>query len=397
MNLADVLVVLIAGLLAWRGYRRGAIRQVFEFGGGFLGLMAGAALGPRLVREYTDRAGMEAALLSLVVVFAALSIGQILGYLVGVKFGALAHRARLGKVDAAIGGGLGIVATLVAYWLIGSLLVLGPSPAVARQLADSRLLRWANDVRHPPDLLAVLQQYLDTSGFPQVFVGIPPEISGENVDLPSQKLARRAVLAAQDSTVRIVVPACDGTQLGTGWIAAPDTVVTNAHVVAGGETISVEERTEVGGGGIDGTVVLFDDHLDLAIIKVSGLDGEPLPLLTRDLEPGSQGATLGFPGSQQGRFEAGGAAIQNVFDARGRDIYGRDEVLREIYELRADVEQGDSGGPFVTPQGEVAGVIFAASTTDRATGYALTGSEVADEIEQGSNSTTAVSTGRCTH
>lgn len=396
MNIADAIVILVAGLLAWRGYRRGAIRQVFEFGGGFVGLMAGAALGPRLVREYTDRAGMEAALLSLLVVFAALSIGQIVGYLIGLKFGALAQRARLGKVDALMGAGLGIVATLIAYWLIGSLLVLGPSPVVARQLAESRVLRWANDVRRPPDLLAVLQQYLDTSGFPQVFIGIPPT-TGDNVDLPSRKLAQRAVLAAQDSTVRIVVPACEGTQLGTGWIAAPDTVVTNAHVVAGGETVSVEERTEVGGGGIDGTVVLFDDHLDLAVIKASGLSGEPLPLLTRNLDPGSPGATLGFPGSEQGRFAAGGAAVQNVFDARGRDIYGRDEVLREIYELRADVEQGNSGGPFVTPKGEVAGVIFAASTTERATGYALTGSEVADEVERGSNSTTAVSTGRCTH
>lgn len=396
MNLADLVVVVLAALLAWRGYHRGALRQIFEFGGGLLGLFAGAALGPLLVREYTDRAGIEAALLSLLVVFIALSLGQIIGYLIGARFGALARRMRLGKVDAFIGAGLGVIAALIAYWLIGSLLVLGPSQAVSRQLARSQVLRWANDVKEPPDLLAVLQQYLDTSGFPQVFVGIPPEIGGD-VDLPSQKTARRATRAAQDSTLRIVVPACGGTQLGTGWVSAPETVVTNAHVVAGGGQVSVEKMSEVGTGGLPGSVVLFDPRLDLAIVHVPELDSPPLRLLTEDLSSGSPGATLGYPGSAQGGFESAAAAVQTVFNARGRDIYGRDEVLREIYELKARVQQGDSGGPFVTPKGEVAGVIFAASTTDGQTGYALTGSEVQDEVARGSSLTEPVGTGRCTH
>ena len=396
MNLADLFIILLALLLAWRGYRRGGLRQVFEFGGGFLGLLAGATLGPRLVREYTDRAGLEAALLSLLVVFIALSLGQILGYLVGARFGAFARRMRLGKADAVLGAVLGATAALVAYWLIGSLLVLGPSQVVSRQLAESKVLRWANDVREPPDLLAVLQQYLDTSGFPQVFVGIPPQLGGE-VELPSNKLAQKAVEAARGSTLRIVVPACGGTQLGTGWVSAPETVVTNAHVVAGSGSVSVESESEAGTGGINGEVVLFDPRLDLAILKVPGLEAPALPLITRDLEQGSPGATLGYPGVEQGRFEANRAAVQNVFNARGRDIYSDEEVLREIYELRARVQQGDSGGPFVTPQGRVAGVIFAASTTQGNTGYALTGSEVQDEIERGAGLSDAVATGRCTH
>ena len=397
MNLADAVVLLIAALLAWRGYRRGALQQIFELGGGFLGLIGGAALGPRLAREYTDRAGPEAAILSLAVVFICLTIGQILGYLIGARFSTLAKKAKLGQVDAGLGGVLGALAAIVAYWLIGSLLVIGPSQAVSKQLSESSILRWANDVQKPPNLLAVLQQYLDTSGFPQVFIGIPPSI-GEQVDLPSGPQARKAVRAADQSTVRIVAPACGGTQLGSGWISAPDTVVTNAHVVAGASsTVSVEEEEQAGTGGTEGTVVLFDDRLDLAVIKVDGLSGPPLPLLTDDLVQGSPGAVLGYPGSQQGRLVTGPAAVQNVFNARGRDIYGEEEVLREIYELRSRVEQGDSGGPFVTPDGKVAGVIFAASTTESGTGYALTGSEVADEVRQGAQSTEPVGTGRCTH
>lgn len=397
MNLADVMVILVAALLAWRGYRRGALQQIFELGGGFLGLIGGAALGPVLARQYTDQAGPEAAILSLAIVFVCLSIGQIVGYLIGARFSTLAKKARLGQVDATLGGFLGAGAAIMVYWLIGSLLVIGPSQVVSRQLSESAILRWVNDVRKPPDLLAVLQKYLDTSGFPQVFVGIPPT-RGEQVNLPSGPEARKAAQSADQSTVRIIVPACGGTQLGSGWVSAPDTVVTNAHVVAGGpSTVSVEEENEIGTGGSEGTVVLFDDQLDLAVIKVGDLSAKPLPLLTEDLELGSPGAVLGYPGSEQGLLVTGGAAVQNVFNARGRDIYGEDEVLREIYELRARVEQGDSGGPFVTPAGKVAGVIFAASTTNSDTGYALTGSEVQDEVQDGATRTEPVPTGRCTH
>ena len=396
MNLADLVVILLALFLAWRGWHRGALRQIFEYGGGFLGLLLGAALGPRMVREYTDRAGLEAALLSLAVVFIFLSIGQILGYIIGGRFGALVQRARLGRVDAVAGTALGMIAALVAYWLIGSVLVQGPSRAVAKELSKSSILRWANRQATPPDLLAYLEGYLNASGFPQVFVGLPPSI-GKPVKLPSGPRARAAVREVDDSTVRVVVPeTCGGTQLGTGWIAAPDTVVTNAHVVSGGERFLVEQPGSVG-EGIAGTVVLFDPGLDLAVMKVEGLTGKPLNLLTRRLDVGTPGATLGYPGSAQGRLVSSRAAVQNLINARGRDIYGTDVVERRVYELRADVEQGDSGGPFITLDGDVAGVIFAASTTDGDTGYALTGVEVQDEIADGARRTDAVDTGSCTH
>ena len=90
------------------------------------------------------------------------------------------------------------------------------------------------------------------------------------------------------------------------------------------------------------------------------------------------------------------AAVNDEYEASGRDIYGRSLVTRSIYELRSPVRQGDSGGPFVLPSGDVAGVIFAAATTDGDVGYALTGPEVSDEVTRGSNSSEAVDTGSCT-
>jgi S1-C subfamily serine protease len=391
MNVVDVLVVLVAAAAAHRGWRRGFVGQVFEFGGGFLGLIVGIALGPRVAAAFTNQPGLEGALVSLVVVFVMLSIGQTAGFVVGHRFGRLAARARLGSPNSALGSAFGILIVLVSFWLVGSVVANASSRPLARAFRQSALLRGVTGVMPPPpDVLSYLGQYLNTSGFPQVFAGLPRPIAPP-VDLPSDREARRAVAAAQESTVRIVVPACGGTQLGSGWVAAESAVVTNAHVVAGGGNITVQDTA----GEHAGQVVLFDSATDIAVIHTDGLAGPPLELQTTALQRGTGGATLGFPGG--GDIEAHAAAVQNGYDARGLDIYGRSTVIRSVYELRSPVRQGDSGGPFVLPNGDVAGVVFAASTTDSNTGYALTGGEVADEVREGIGESAPVNTGQCTH
>jgi S1-C subfamily serine protease len=391
VNLVDLIVLVVVALAAYRGWRRGALGQVFELGGGFLGLLAGIAAGPRFASIFTDEAGLQGALIALVVVFVLLSAGQAVGYLLGRRFGLMARRARLGGFDSALGTLFGALVTVVTFWLVGSLLVHGPWRPLARELRQSVVLRAVNRAAEPPDVLASIRHYLTTSGFPQVFAGLPRP-AGPPVKLPSNALARKAVKAAQGSTVRIVMAACGGTQLGSGWIAEDATVVTNAHVVAGGQNPTVQEP----GRDHAGEVVLFDPELDIAVIRVEGLEGGRLPLNRDDLDAGRPGAVLGYPGSEGGTLVTHPAAIQARFSALGRDIYGDSYVDREVYELRAKVREGDSGGPFVLPTGEVAGVVFAASTTDANSGYALTGSEVADEIRAGSRATEPVSTGGCT-
>lgn len=394
MNIVDILVLVLGGLSAYRGWRLGLLGQVFELGGGFLGLLAGLTLGPSIATSFTDSAGLERALISLVIVFLAMSIGQTVGHLLGRRGGAMADRARLGEVNSGLGAAFGILITIVSFWLIGSLLVKGPSRAIANAFGDSRLLELTNDaLPPPPNLLAQFQHYLNTSGFPQVFAGLPPEL-GEPPKLPPNKQARQLARQTQDSVVQISVPACGGTQLGTGWIAAPSTVVTNAHVVAGGDSIVVREEA---GGEHPGTVVVFDPRTDVAVIRVEGLAGPALDLDTSDLDPGSPGVTLGYPGNAGGQMVAHRAAIAARYEkANGRDIYGRRDVSRDVYAVRSPVRQGDSGGPFITAQGNVGAVVFAASTTDGDTGYALTGAEVQDEITEGRASTERVSTGPCT-
>jgi S1-C subfamily serine protease len=325
-------------------------------------------------------------------VFLSLSIGQTAGFVVGHRFGRLARRGGLGGLDSGTGIAFSVGVALLAFWLVGSVLVQGPSREIARAFKDSRILVALNQaLPEPPDVLSRLRHYLETSGFPQVFAGVPREV-GPPVDLPTQREARSAARAASASTVRIVVPACGGTQVGSGWVAADDAVVTNAHVVAGGEQITVQDTR----GDHTGRVVLFDGDIDVAVVRVGGLAGPPLPLSTESLSRGAPGATLGYPGHRGGELIVHRAAVQARFEAVGRNIYGRGQVRRNVYELRAPVRRGDSGGPFVLPNGQVAGVVFAASTTEGQTGYALTGSQVESHVQRGAARTEPVSTGPCT-
>ncbi|MBA3431976.1 MAG: CvpA family protein, partial [Actinobacteria bacterium] len=298
MNLVDIVVVLIGVLAAVRGYRRGLLGQIFEFGGGFAGFVAGVVLGPRLASSFTERPGIEAVAISLGVVFVGLSIGQVIGYMIGARFGRIARKARLGALDAGLGAVAGAAVTVIVFWLVGSLLVQGPSLALAEAIRDSRILSvTSRRLPDPPNLLTYLRHYLDTSGFPQVFTGLPPPTS-QPVPLPSNRSARRATKSARRSTVRIEAPACGGTQLGSGWVSSPETVVTNAHVVAGGSDVTVVDSS----GDHPGVIVLFDEDTDVAVIRTQGLAGPPLRLVTADLERGRTGATLGYPGTQGGRL-----------------------------------------------------------------------------------------------
>lgn len=393
MNLVDLGFIVVGMLAAFRGWRRGILAQVFELGGGFIGLLLGVYAGPRIANAVTEDPGVDAALISLVAVFVILSIGQTLGYLVGHRFGLMATSVKLGSLNQGLGAAFGVLVWVVSFWLIGSLLVQSPSRELNRALGRSFFLRTTNEaLPQPPDVLAYLSQYLNTSGFPQVFVGMPRSVSPP-VDLPSQAEARQAFRAGKDSTVRVVAPACGGLQLGSGWVAAEGTIVTNAHVVAGADEVELQQ---LDGTAVDGTIVLFDPDTDVAVIRASGLSGPVLELETATQERGTPGATLGYPGDSDGEFVPKKAAVQASYTATGRDIYGRGRIDREVYELRSPVRQGDSGGPFVLPDGRVAGVVFAASTTDGRTGYALTGAEVEDEVRRGSTSTRAVDTGPCT-
>ncbi|MGH2757344.1 MAG: CvpA family protein, partial [Actinomycetota bacterium] len=154
VNLVDLAVLLFAALAAYRGWHRGFIGQLFEFGGGFIGLIVGVVIGSRVAGVFTDAAGPTAALIAIAVVFIMLSIGQAVGYLAGHRFGMIARSVKLGAFDSAFGAALSVLITFLAFWLIGSLFVQGPSKEFSRALRKSEALKFMNGVMPaPPDVL----------------------------------------------------------------------------------------------------------------------------------------------------------------------------------------------------------------------------------------------------
>ena len=166
-------------------------------------------------------------------------------------------------------------------------------------------------------------------------------------------------------------------------------IATNAHVVAGISHPYVQD----GNGTHSGTVIWFDPDLDFAVLRVPNLAGHSLVVDDNKVKVGTAGAVLGYPGG--GPVTAKPAAVSNQFTASGRDIYGRGNTLRSVYELRADVIPGNSGGPLVDKNGTVIGVIFAESTTYQHVGYALTSDQIKDEVNQAAAGNQPVGTGQC--
>jgi S1-C subfamily serine protease len=202
---------------------------------------------------------------------------------------------------------------------------------------------------------------------------------------------RPAVVDVEPSVLKVtgVAQACRKRIEGSGFVYAPERVMTNAHVVAGVR----EPQVEVDGTSLDATVVLFDPARDVAVLAVEGLDAAPLQPAAEEAEREQDAIVVGYP--QDGPFRADAARVIRTQDARGKDIYQQEDVVREIYSVRGLVRQGNSGGPLIDVDGDVLGVVFAAAADDRTIGYVLTWDEVAEAAERARTSTAEVSTREC--
>jgi S1-C subfamily serine protease len=388
VNLLDLVLLALILIAAVSGFRRGALMQVLSYGGLVVGLIVGAVVAPAiagLARAEAAQAGIAVA-----VVLGSAGVGNAAGWLAGSYVRSHARHPRFGSADAAGGSLISTVAVTLAIWFLAFNLVNGPFPSLAGEIRGSAVVRAIEAAMpRPPSLLGEVRRFFDRFGFPEVFTGLPPAPAGP-VGWPTEAQARAAVSAAQASMVRIVGEACGEIQSGSGFVVSDNEVVTNAHVVAG---VAVPQVQQQGGGTQPGTVVMFDPQMDIAVVRVAGTPGPALTLLAQEAGRGTGGAVLGFPGG--GDLHGERAAIRRPIEAVGRDIYGRQTVVRRVYELQASVEPGDSGGPFVLPDGRVAGIVFAASTTDGGVGYAVSSTAALDDVRRAASLTTPVGTGAC--
>ena len=388
MNLLDLVILALIVLSISTGFRRGAAMQVISYVGLIVGLLIGAFLAPRFA-GLADRPGTQATV-AMVTLLISGGLGDLLGWFVGAKVARTLGKRGFGSADAAAGILVSVVTIFLTTWFLAFNLVQGPFPALARQIRESVVVRGLDAVfPRPPSLLGQVRRFLNRFGFPEVFAGLPPAPARPVPD-PSRGQVSDAIEAADQSTVKVIGEACGRIQEGSGFFVAENYVVTNAHVVAGVDSPQVHRRN---GEVTLGTVTLFDPDLDLAILRFDGSAPEPLEMARRNLDRGDQGAVLGFPGG--GPLEVETAAVRRTITAAGRDIYGMGAVRRQVYELQAEVRPGHSGGPFVSVDGLVAGVVFAASTTNEEVGYALTASQARPQIALGLNRIEPVDTGEC--
>jgi len=389
---AITLCLIVAGVIL--GWRSGAIPQVF----GLIGAILGGALAILALPYFEDPLSGIDPTIRPIVVLAGLVVAVGLGESLGAALGrALAGRlgdGLLSTADRTAGSALAVAQALLVVWLAGSLLAEGPIPRLAETAGGSTAVRTMAAVLPPAtEVAGGLGILLNATGLPDVFVGFEP-LPAPPVDRPADRAARAIAAAAEASTFKVSAATCNGLQsVGTGFAIARGYVVTNAHVVAGAGSRGV--RVSGAGQIRDAVPVLFDPSLDVALLYVDGLQAVPLSFATHDPERGAIGATLGYPGG--GSLTVLPAAVAGRYPATGRDIYGQEQVRRQILELRAEIERGDSGGPLVLKDGSVGGVVYAEARTNPDVGYALAGTEVAAAVRPGIGRRTAVATGACLH
>ena len=389
MNLFDLgaLVLLVVAVVL--GFRSGALPQLGGLGGALLGGALAIVALPLVELAVVSLDPWPKAVVVLGWLLVSVGIGETVGSGLGRATALRLGRGVLGVMDQLGGALLGAAQAVLIVWLAGGLLAVGPIARVAAQANTSTSVRALAMVLPPPTEIAVeLGRLLDASRLPDVFVGLEP-VPAPPVERPSDPRARAIADAAAASTVKITAQTCGAISSGTGFAIAADYVVTNAHVVAGGTTL----RVTLGGRPFDAVAVLFDPDLDVAVLHVPDLQARALRFAASDPQRAAEGAALGFPAG--GSMVAIPAAVAARYDAQGRDIYGRDRVNRRILELRAAIERGDSGGPFVLTDGTIGGVVFAESRSDEDVGYALSPVNVAVEVGPAVGRTSAVDTGDC--
>jgi len=389
MNLLDLVVIALVAISAVHGFRVGGSVQLFSYGGFWLGLFIGALLVPVFVPLVAG--SLAKAAVAAAIVFGLAVIVGGLGRTVGTHSWRLLKRAHLGILDAVLGSLVAIVATLLAVWLLASILVNSQLTALDSQIQHSGIVQAIDTVLPPiPSVFSRLQQFLDSEGFPPVFAE-PATIAAGPVPRATNAEVAEAVGNDERSTVKIIGIGCGEIQEGSGFVIAPGLVVTNAHVIAG---ISPSRLTVIDAYGQHRVVpIYFNPRYDLAVLKVPGLTDPPLSIDPNPVPRGTKAVVLGYP--EDGPFTAKRASVMTEFRAEGRDIYNQGLTIRNVYELDAVVRPGNSGGPLVEPDGTVIGVVFSRSVTNPQIGYALASPGVLSRIKTAETSVTPSGTGAC--
>lgn len=386
----DVVIILLILSAFVGGWRQGAFSSVLSAIGIIAGLVCGLAIAP-LVVDLADTT-LWRLLIMLLVIVLFVGIGNLAGATIGMQVRDRMRRASAQTFDSIVGAVMQSLAAALVIWLISIPLASSVPGTVGHGIRSSTVLTGINDVapdwaRKIPTELAAL---LDDSGLPPIVA--PFEGGHQEVDAPNPDIVDEALVDEVEPAVVHVrgdAQVCERHLMGSGFVAAPDYVITNAHVVAGTEKVGLDSML----GSQEADVVYYNPEVDIAVLHVPDLGIEPLDFSEETADSGDDAIVMGYPNS--GPFEATPARIRDRITIAGPDIYASGRVEREAYTVRGTIIQGNSGGPLVDTNGDVLGLVFGAAVDSSGTGYALTAREVLDHVGDFSSLTQPVDTQEC--
>jgi S1-C subfamily serine protease len=391
VDILDVIIVVFLITFAVSGLRRGLSGVALSLAGLLVGLFLGALIAPPIARAITqDRTTQPTFAIGIFVGVALLIEG--IGAAIGFRLRRRTQRTvLLGKADSGVGAVLGLLAALSTAWYLGLMFSQSAWVTLDNQISNSAIERSLDQfMPRPPGFLAAIGNLFRPGDFPNPFstilnvpqapVAIPPLVN------------TAGIREATSVTSKVIAAGCGGgAEAGSSWPLAPGYFVTNAHVVAGSNSVEIDTPN---GARHSARVVLFDPDTDLAILYAPALSLRPLVVVDSTPARGTSGAVIGYP--EGGGEQVVPAAVSGSESATGYNIYGDTLVTRRIEVLAARVIPGNSGGPIVDVDGQVIGVVFAASTTESNVGYALTIPQVYADLQAGEHRTAGVSTQACT-
>lgn len=383
MTQLDWIILAFATLLALMGFRQGFIVGALSFAGFAVGAFLGTRLGPLLLPKgssspYAPAFGLIGALLGGAILASGLEG-------LGFRLRRTLIIPGLGLADGMLGAVLGLALSLGIVWILAAVAAQTPGQAALRaDIQRSAILRDLNAILPPSG--AILNALARLDPIPTLTGPAP------NVASPEPQIARTSgVERASRSVVRVLGTACGLAIEGSGWVAAPGIVVTNAHVVAGEEDTTVE----VAGGppGLSAQAIAFDPTDDIAVLRSPEL-GLPALTFASDTQSGTAGAILGYP--ENGPFRVQPARIGRTQTALTQNAYGQGPVSRLLTPLRGIVQPGNSGGPVVDQDGRVLTTVFASTVgAQERGGYGVADETVSSELSRVSSASPPVSTGPC--
>ncbi|RGE23725.1 MarP family serine protease [Leucobacter sp. wl10] len=391
LPVADVVIVILLLVAAGAGFRAG----LFSALGMICGLIAAAAVSPwalpLIARQIPEGGWRSVAVIGSALLL--LAVGAAIGSSIGSLLRRGADRMRLRPLERLLGGALGLLAAVTSVSLIGAGVASSGIPGISSAAASSSVLRIID--RFTPDPLVAAMARLHSAVLGDTVLPTVDGLIAENAvtaspDPSEVDTGDPALAAAAESVARVsgIAYGCGTVPTGTGFVAAEDRIVTNAHVVAGIETPLVELPGEP---ARDGRIVYFDPVDDLAVIAAD-VEAPALPIAD-SLAPGSSGAVQGYP--YGGPFRTVPAGVLSTGTSEIADIYGGAAAPRAVYRLAAAVQPGNSGGPLLTESGAVAGVVFARDAARADIGYAMTVGELLPVLATLDANAEAVSSGPC--